>query len=231
MLHWQHGRPFIGGVDSCKCDTNLLHIAQVALDMLASEKCDVEPQMLAIRRFDAFALADSLNHAARNNVAARELFFLGFIVGHEAIAIDIAQKPAITAATFGEQDSRWEKWCGVELHGFHIAKSCDACFKRNRSACAFANHGVCGVFVDSAIATCGNQCAFGNIRGKLACYEVADNRAIATFVLVNQRNRFFAVANVNIALQALVGNGKEHGVPCGVSGVACAPFLCAPKVA
>ena len=75
---------------------DLVNLAQVVLDVVLAQERDVQPQVVAKACLHSLAFGDVLFHAPRDHVAGRQLFFLRLIVGHEAMAVDVLQQPAVS---------------------------------------------------------------------------------------------------------------------------------------
>ena len=95
--------------------------------------------MFAEATLDAFALSNTFFHTAGNYVAGSQFLLFGFNVGHEAMAIDVAQQTAVTAAAFRHQNTSREDAGRVELNGFHVAEAGNAAFQGQSVTGAFAN--------------------------------------------------------------------------------------------
>ena len=88
--------------------------------MFAKQR-DVEPDVFTEAALDALALSNAFFHTAGNHVAGSKFLLFGFNVGHESMAVDVAQQTAVTAAAFRDQNAGREDAGRVELDGFHIA--------------------------------------------------------------------------------------------------------------
>ena len=116
---------------------DLVNLAQVVLDVLLAEQRDVEPEVVAEARLHAFAFGDVLLHAARDDVARRQLLFLRLVVGHEAMAVDVLQQPAVAARAFGEQNAGGKMPASDETAPPPCCRARDAGLQRDRGGDAF----------------------------------------------------------------------------------------------
>jgi hypothetical protein len=87
-----------------------------------------------------------------DHVARGEFLLLGLVVGHEAVAVRVAQQAAVAAAAFGDQDAGREDAGGVELHRLHVAQRTAPVSSAMACADALADGGVGGDAVDAPVA-------------------------------------------------------------------------------
>src|SRR6202011_2269298 len=113
MLRGPDRYPVLDRIDAKEIAADLLHFAQIGVDVLGAEQCDVEPEVLAEARLHAGAASDVLLHAPGNDIAKGELLSLRLVVGHEALALGVAQQSAVAAAAFGDQNARRKNRCRV----------------------------------------------------------------------------------------------------------------------
>ena len=79
-------------------------VGQLRVDHRGLEVGDVEVDVVLVRA-GAATLADLGRHAARDDVARREVLDRGGVALHEALALAVAQDRALTAGGLGEQDA------------------------------------------------------------------------------------------------------------------------------
>ncbi len=231
VLGRAHRDPLLDRVDAEEVVADLVHLAQVVLDVLLAQQRDVEPEVLAEARLRPLALGDVLLHPPRDDVARGELLLLGLVVGHEAVAVDVAQQAAVAAAALGDQDPRREDPGRVELHRLHVAQRRHAGLERDRGADALADHRVGRHPVDAARAAGGDRGGLGDVGDELAGDEVAHDRAVAALSVVDQRDRLGALVHRDRRADRLVAHRLQHRVAGAVGDVAGAPLLGAAEVA
>ena len=210
---------------------DFIDFTELVLDVVFAEERDVEPEVFAVLGLDALAHGNAFFHAARNHVAGGEFLLFRFNVRHEAVAVDVAQQTAVTAAAFRHQNAGREDAGRVELNGFHVGEGGDARLEGEVVARAVADHGVRRDAVDTAGTARGDGGRLGDVSHEFACDEVADDRAVAALAVGNERERLNAFNHRNLFGDDAVGNGIEHGVARAVGHVAGTPLLGAAEVA
>ena len=210
---------------------DLLHFAQVVVDVVRAQQANVQPQVFAKTALDAVPGGDVLFHPARYHVPGGQLFFLRFVVGHEAVLVAVQQQAAVTATALGDQDPRREYTGGVKLDGLHVAQGGHAGFQRDGGAHALVDDRVGRDPVDAAEAAGGDAGGPGHVGQQFTGHQVAHDGAVTAPVGVNQRQRLHALVYRNIGRNGLVAHGVEHGVAGAVRDVTGAPFLGAAEVA
>ena len=231
VLGRSHRNPLARRVDAEKVMADVAHLAQLAIDVGGAQAGDVEPQVLRPVALDALAAAHVLGHAARDHVARGELGLLGFVVGHEAVAVHVAQHPAVTATAFGDEDAGRHDGGGMELHRLHVAEPRHPGLERDRRADAFVDDGIGRHPVDAAIAAGGDHRGAGQPGRELAADQVAHHRALAAPAVVDQRNRLATLVHRDRLGHRAVAQRVQHGVTGAVRGIAGAPLAGAAEVA
>ena len=231
VLGRPHRDPVARRVDAEEVAADVLHLAQLVVDVGGAEHRDVQPQVLAGGRLDALAAAHVLGHAARDHVARGELGLLRLVVGHEAVAVDVAQQAAVAAAALGDEDAGGHDRGGVELHRLHVAQARHPGLERDRRAHALVDQRVGRDTPDAAEAAGGDHRGRGQDGVQLARLQVAHHRALAASAVVDQRHRLAAVAHRDALGHRAVAERVEHGVAGAVGGVAGAPLARAAEVA
>src|SRR5262245_33613355 len=231
VLRGPDGDPFLGRVDAEEIVADLVHLAEIVLDVLLAQQRDVEPEMLAEAVLGGLALGDVFFHAPRHHVARGQLLLLGLVVGHEALAVPVPEEPAVAAAALGDQDAGGKNAGGVELHRLHVADRGDAGLQGEGVADALADHGVGGDAIQRPRAPGGDRGRLGHVGVELSGDQIADHRAVAAAAVVDQGQRLGALVHGDRRGDGLVGHGGDHRVAGAVGDIAGAPLLRAPEVA
>jgi len=210
---------------------DILDFAEIFLDVGATQHDDVQPQVIAVRRPDALAVAHVLGHPARDHVARGQLLLFRLVVGHEPVAVDVAQQTAIAATTLGGQDASRDDRGGVKLHRLHVAQRGDPGLQCQRHAGAFADDSVGRNLVDAPIPSGCNHGGPGQVGGQRTGDQIAHDRAVAATALMNQRQRLGAFDDRNPLGNRAIAQRKQHRVAGTVGGVAGPPFPGAAKIA
>jgi hypothetical protein len=174
-----HGDPLGDRIDAEEVAADVLYLAQILFDVRAAEVRDVEPEVRAVARVHALALADVLGHAARHDVARCELFLFRLVIRHEAVAVHVAQQTAIAAAALGREDADRHDRRRVKLHGLHVAERGNAGLEREPGPGAFVDDGVGGDAIQPSVAASSDDRGLGDVRRQLARDQIANDRAEA----------------------------------------------------
>ena len=200
------------------------------LDVMFAKQRDVEPEVFAVLGLDALAHGNAFFHAAGNHVAGGEFLLFRFHVRHEAVAVNVAEQTAVTAAAFRHQNAGRENARRVELNGFHVRKRGNAGGERQVVTHAVANDRVRRDAVDTAGTAGGDGSGLGHVGHQFARDQVTDDSAVAALAVVNQTKRFNAFDHRNLFCDEAVGHHVEHGVAGTVGDVAGTPLLRAAEV-
>jgi hypothetical protein len=197
MLRRAHRNRVFHRVDAEEVTADVLHFAQVLVDVRRAQVADVEPEMFAIGGLHTLAGAHVFGHAARYHVARGEFLLLRLVIRHEAVAVLVEQQTAVAAAAFGDQNAGRHDGGRVELHRFHVAQAGDPGFQRQRRAHAFIDQGVGGNAPDAAVTAGRHHRGARQIGAEFAADQVAHDRAMALLAIVNQRHRFHPLMHRN----------------------------------
>ena len=201
--------------------------------MRRAQAGDVQPQVLGLGRIarNALAAPNMLGHAARNHVARGQFGLFRLVIGHETVAVHVAQQAAVATATLGHENAGRHDGRGVELHRFHVGQTGHAGFQSQGGAHAFVDQCVGGDAIDAAMAAGGHHGGFGHPGSQFTRDQIPHHRALAAAAVVDQRNRFHALVHGNALRHGTVTQRVQHGVAGTVGGVAGAPFARAAKIA
>ncbi len=100
--HHRHG--LVHGVDAEVGARELGDVGELGLEHLGAEVGAVEQHVVLVRA-GAATLRDLLHHAARDDVARREVLDRGGVALHEPLAAGVAQDRALAARALGEEDA------------------------------------------------------------------------------------------------------------------------------
>ena len=231
VLGRAHRDELVHRVDAEERLADLVHLAQLVPDVLLAEVADVEPEVVAVGRRHAEALAHVLGHAPRHHVAGGELGLFRLVVGHEPVFVLVEQGAAVAPAAFGHQNVGRHDAGRVELHGLHVAERHHAGVQGADEPAAVADHGVGGLAVDATETTRGNERGPGQIGGQLAGFEAPGNGAHAGGPVVDERDGLDLVHDVDAHLGGPVVERVKHAMPGAIGRVAGAPLGRAAEVA
>mmetsp|Transcript_21674 Transcript_21674/g.84431 ORF Transcript_21674/g.84431 Transcript_21674/m.84431 type:complete len:640 (+) Transcript_21674:4098-6017(+) len=150
-----HGDRFLGDVDVGEVVTNLEHRRQALGDGVGAQVGHVEVDVVLVGTAAATFL-DFLIHAARHEVARREVLQRRRVALHEALAIGVAQDGAFAAAAFGQQHAGVMHAGRVELPELHVFQR-DAGARRHAQAVTGVDEGIGGSREDAPRAAGGQQ--------------------------------------------------------------------------
>jgi hypothetical protein len=231
VLGGPHGNELVDGIHAEEAGADLVHLAQLAGDVLFAQVADVEPEVLAIGALDALAQAHVVRHPAANHVTAGQLLLLRLVDVHEALLIHVEQRAAVAAAAFRHQDVRGHDARGVELHGLHVAHGDDAGVDGRDVPAAVADDGVGGAGVDAPEPAGGDGGGLGQVHAQFAGAQAARHAAEAGHAVVDERDGLGLVVHLHAQLGADVVDREQHAVSRAVGHVAGAPFGRAAEVA
>ncbi len=107
------------GLDAEVGARELGDVGQLGVELLRRQVREVEEHVVGVRAAAA-ALADLGVDGAGDHVARREVLDGGGVALHEALAVLVAQDPALAARTLGEQDAHLPDARRVELVELHV---------------------------------------------------------------------------------------------------------------
>ena len=204
---------------------DLVNLAQVVFDVVLAQQGDVQPEMLSEPRLHAFAFGDVLFHAPRDDVARRQLLFLRLVVGHEAMAVDVLQQPAIAARALGQKNACRKSRRRMKLHRLHIAEGGNAGLQGDGGGNAFGDNRIRRHAVEPPRAAAGNRSGFGDVSCQFTGNKISHDRAVTTAAIVDQSNRFGSLVHRDAIGNRLIAHGEQHRVARAVGHVTGAPLV------
>jgi hypothetical protein len=114
-----HRNRFTGHVHVGEVDADLVHRRQTLHDRLGTQVVELQQHVVLVGTTTA-AFLDFLVHAARDEIARRQVLQRGRIPLHEALAVAVDQDRALAAAAFGQQHAGTGDTGRVELPELHV---------------------------------------------------------------------------------------------------------------
>ena len=114
-----HGNRLLGDINVGKVMANLEYAGQALHDGLRAQVRHIEHHVIFVRAA-ASSFFDFLVHAARDEIARRQIFQRGGIALHKALTVAVAQYRPFAPTTFGQQHPGACNAGGVELPKLHV---------------------------------------------------------------------------------------------------------------
>ena len=212
------GHRFDNGVDAEVGAGEFGDVGQLGLEHLGAEVRAVEQHVIFVRS-GAATLGHLLHHAARNDVARREVFDGWGVTLHEALAATVAQNSSFAARALGQQDTQPGEPGRVELEELHV-------FERNAlapdDADAVARQGVRvrRRLVDLAETAGGEDDALGVKHVQVAGGELVGNDACGLTLGHHEVEHVVLVVELDAQLDAVLKQGLQNHVSGAVGRVA-----------
>ncbi len=168
-------------------------------DPLRAEVRQVEQN----RPVDAAALVDLRLLGARDDVAARQVLRRRRVALHEALALGVAQDPALAAAALGDQDPARVHRGRMELHELDVLQRQPGA-QRHRHPVARAGVGVRGRAVEAADPAGGEDGRLAADRLQAAVQEVPRDHALAAVVVDDELPGEVLLVDRDVALDELL---------------------------
>ena len=105
MLRRAYRYQVVHRVETDEIAADVVNLSQLGCQVFLAKVANVEPQVRAVRRFDAVTIAHALRHVPGYNIAACEFLLLGLCLHHEALQILVEQVTTIAATTLRNQDA------------------------------------------------------------------------------------------------------------------------------
>ena len=146
---------FLDRVDVGELAGDFANARQTLFDHVDAEMVELEQDIVGVLA-GAAAFLDLGGHGARYDVAAGEVFHVGRVALHEALAVFVEQITALAAHAFGDQHTGTGDTGGMELPELHVFER-DAGAGRHAQAIAGVDEGVGRGRIDAAGAAGGEQ--------------------------------------------------------------------------
>ena len=203
---------------------DFIHFTQFGGNMLVTEMADIQPEMFAISGFNTFALTHVVGHPTGNNITGGQFCLCRFVNVHEPFFVNIKKSSAVTATTFGHQNIGRYDSGGVELDGFRVTDRYDPGVMSKDVSAAVADNRVGGCFIDAPETACADGSGLGEEHFQLARTQAADNRTGAFVSVMDERDCFLAVKNIDSEFGTAVVHGTHDCVSGSVGSIAGTPF-------
>ena len=216
-------------VDAEEGDTGLSNPRQAFLNHIFTEMIQFQQYIILVWTTTA-AFAHFSGNGAADHIATGQIFRLGRITLHQALAISIDQITALTARAFGNQHAVTGNAGGVKLEKLHILQR-HASTQRHRHAVAGIDQRIGGGAVQLPCAAGGQQGGFGLDNHRLAIVNVERQRAQhMTFFIFQQVDSEVFIKEMRLGADVLLVQAVQNGVAGAVSCGAGARRLIAAEV-
>ena len=231
VLSRTHRDPFLHRVNTQEVVADFIHFTEVVLNVVFAQQGDVQPDVFTEAALHTLALSDTFFHTTAHDVTGSQFFLFRFDVRHEAMAVNVTQQTAVTAAAFGHENTGRENTGRVELNGFHVAQRGNTGFQSQGVAGTFANHSVRG-HAEQTTGTAGSDGrGLRHISHQFARDQITNNRTVAALAIMNQSDRFDTFHNRNVFSNNAVAHGVQHSMARAVRHEARTPLLRTAEVA
>ena len=194
-------------VDAGVDHRQLARAGQAGEDLLRAEVGQVEEDGAV----DAAALVDLGLLGAGDDVARREVLRGRGVAHHEALALGVAQDPALAAAALGDQDPAREHRRRVELHELDVLQRQPGA-QRHRHPVAGAGVGVRRRAVEPADAAGREQDGLAAERLQAAVEEIPGDHALAAALVLDELPGEVLLVDRDVALDELLVEHLDQDV-------------------
>src|SRR5579884_3542607 len=167
----------------------------------------------------AVAFVNLLENAARDDIAWREVFKGGHVLGHKVFALAVEQLRAFATSALAEQHADFIQAGGMELVHLHVFQR-NAAPVGNRHPVARAGKGVAGDFPGASIAAGGKHDGLRVEGVNFACANLHRYYAAGLPFIEQQVEDEVFIEETHLVLDGLLVHGLQQHMAGAVGGVA-----------
>ena len=130
-------------------------LPEVGIDMPGPKVPDIQPQVRAVRAFDAQPFTYMRDHPAAHHVPGGQLLLFRLVAQHKPVQVFVQEVAPVAAARLADKDIPGHNARGVELYGFHVAQGHHPGVHSDGHSTAFVDYAVGRASVDTAMAARG----------------------------------------------------------------------------